>query len=231
MLPKITWGDQEFYDISGIVQSDALMGGTRPGTDGVAIHHTVGQTEFPDKNANGTNLDEMIEHIKAIDRYHVQQQYGGFGYNAIVFRDGTVCVIGQGAGKRAHVAFENWHLFGIAIAGDFSTREIPMGAVLGVGRLLAAIEKVYGTTKVDGHRNWVQPAHAAQWSSACPGDRGLQFIGQMVMVKVAIQNKVTEAVAAEVRRKITEVLAPTLVSGDLVALAGQIHWLTGGKVC
>jgi len=231
MLPKITWGGQEFYDISSIVRPDSAMGGTRPGTDGVAVHHSVGQTEFPDRNANGTSLDEMIAHIKAIDNYHVQQGYGGFGYNAISFRDGTVGVVGQAAGTRAHVAHQNYHLIGIVMAGDFSERDVPMGCVLGVGRFLAAVEKVYGAKNTKPHRDWVLPQHKPQWSTSCCGDKGVQFIGQMIMVKNAIQQGEQEAIAAEVRRKITEVLAPTLVKGDLKTLAGQIRWLTGGQLC
>lgn len=228
MLPKITWGGEEFYDISGIVQPNRY---TRPGTDGIAIHHTVGQTEFPDRNANGTNLDEMIAHVKAIDAYHVQQGYGGFGYNAIVFRDGTCMTVKQGEGARAHVAHQNDHLFGIAVAGTFTDQNVPLGAVLGVGRILAAIERNYGATVTKGHKSWVRPEHMAQWATACPGVKGEQYIGQMVLVKGAILAKANEALDQEVKRQITQALAENWSKANLDGLAAQIRWLTGGRLC
>lgn len=231
LLPTITWGKQEFYDISGIVRLDSAMGGTRPATDGIAIHHTVGQTEFPDRNANGTSLDEMIAHIKAIDSYHIQQGYGGFGYNSIGFRDGTVCVVGKGAGKRAHVAHENWHLFGHAVAGTFSTTPMSVGHYLGAARVCAAVESEYGTNIIKGHRQWVAPQHLAQWSTACPGDAGLLSIGNIILAKNALLSKQNEALEAVIREKIVLAIKDAAASGDLRTLAAQIKYITGGSLC
>lgn len=228
LLPVITWGGEQFYDCSGIVTPDRY---TRPGTDGLAIHHTVAQTEFPDKNANGTSLDEMVAHIKAIDAYHVSKGYDGFGYNAIVFRDGTVCTVGPSAGGRAHVAFENNHLAGLAMAGTFSDEEVPLGMLLGGGRWLAACYRMYGATVVKGHRDWVAPEHQPTWSTACPGDSGASFIGKMTMVRDAILAKSDEAIQIEIRRKIAEALLPNTLTANLQGLAGQIRYLTGGQYC
>lgn len=231
MLPTITWGGQEFYDISGIVRSDASMGGTRPATDGLAIHHSVAQTEFPDKNANGSSLDEMIAHVKAIDAYHVQQGYGGFGYTSIGFRDGTVMTVGRSAGKRAHVAHENWHLAGHVMAGDFSTREVPIGCMLGAARVAAAVQKEYGASAVKGHNDWVAPANRPAWSTACPGAMGFAIIDDIIVARNAIMSKQEEALALAIRQKIAAAIMPNVAKGDITAVAAQIRWLTGGKLC
>lgn len=228
LLPTITWGGQEFYDISGIVQPNR---DTRPGTDGIAVHNTVGQTEFPDTNANGTALDEQIEHVKAIDRYHIAQGYGGFGYNAISFRDGTVMTVGKAEGVRAHVAYENYHLAGIAMAGDFSTEPVPIGCILGVARFLLAMQKDYGVNTVKGHREWVQPAHLPQWATACPGDSGVSYIGQMVMAREALNGPSPEELAREVRRRMTEAILPNVLNANLEGLAAQVKYLSGGQWC
>lgn len=231
LLPTITWGGQEFYDISGIVKSDAVMGGTRPATDGIAIHHSVGQTEFPDTNANGTSLDEMIAHIRAIDNYHVQQGYGGFGYNAIAFRDGTVCTVGRAAGQRAHVAFENWHLTGICGAGDFTSKPMPIGMFLGMARFCAAVEKEYGATAIRGHTQWVNLVAHPTWGTSCPGAAGLLSIGNILLAKTAIITGQQQALDQAVREKIAQALLPNAAKGDLTALAAQIKFITGGRVC
>ena len=229
MLPLITWGGQEFYDIRGIVGADRY---TRPGTDGIAVHHTVGQTEFPDRNANGSSLDEMIAHVKNIDQFHRDKGWGGFGYNAIAFRDGTVMTVGNATGARAHVANENGHLAGIAMAGDFSTREVPLGIVLGVGKFLAACQIQFGVDPVKGHRDWVSPESLAQgWGTACPGNQGKLDIGDMLLARDAILRGDREALEQKVRKQITAALLPHTLNADLIALANSIKFITGGRLC
>lgn len=225
LLPEITWGGERFYNIASIVTPNRY---TRPGTDGIAVHHTVGQTEFPDKNANGTSLDEQIAHVKAINAYHVQLGYDGFGYNAIVFRDGTCMTVGQCEGARAHVANHNNHLLGIAIAGTFTDTDVPLGASLGVGRILAAAQRNYGASIVKGHRQWVtDPA----WATACPGDRGINFLGQMITIRDAILAGSQAAIEAEIKRKMAEVLRENAANANLEGLAAQIKFLSKGQFC
>lgn len=231
MLPTITWGGQEFYDISGVVTSDAQMGGIRPTTDGIAGHHSVSQTEFPDRNMNGTSLDEIVQHLKNIDAFHVQQGYGGFGYNGAIARDGTVLTVGKAAGKRAHVAHENWHLAGFVWLGNFETNQVPVGITLGMGRILAAMEKEYGVVHFQGHNEWVQPQNRPQWSTACCGRFGRQAIPQMFLVKEAINANLSKVLDGEVRRKIAEALRENADKGDVEALANQIKYITGGRLC
>lgn len=228
MLPTITWGGEQFYDISGIVTPNRY---TRPGTDGVAIHHTVGQTEFPDRNSNGTSLDEMVEHVKAVNQFHIDKGYGGFGYNAIVFRDGTCMTVGQSEGGRAHVANQNDHLLGIAMAGTFTEKDVPIGIILGVARILAATQRAYGVSTVKGHRDWVAPQDKPQWATACPGDRGVAFIGQMIIARTAIISKANEGIELEIKRVIAGALAENVAKANLEGLAAQIKFLTGGKFC
>lgn len=217
-LPTVTFGGQEFLDISGIVSPNRY---TRLGTDGAAVHHTVAQQHFE-------TLDQKIEHVKAINQYHLDQGYGGFGYNAIAFDDGTVMTVGNASGARAHVANENNHLVGIAMAGTFSSVSVPLGLRLGVGRFLAAVQKDYGTTEVRGHRQWVtDPA----WATECPGDKGVEAIGSMTMVRDAIAANNQKALDEAVRQRISAAILPNAQAADLVALAGQIRFLTGGRLC
>jgi hypothetical protein len=220
-LPTITWGGQEFWNIEGIVSPNRY---TRMGTDGAAIHHSVAQQYFPD-------FDSKVAHVIATNKYHLDKGYGGYGYNAIAFEDGTVMTVGNASGGRAHVANQNGHLAGIEMAGDFSEEPVPIGIQLGVGRFLAAMQKEYGVTEVRGHRDWVAQQDKPQWATACPGDSGESFIGKMVMVRDALLAGSTAAIAKEVQRKIAEAIVPNAQTADLDALAGQIRYLTGGRLC
>lgn len=228
LLPTITFGGQQFYDISGIVRPDRA---TRPLTDGIALHHSVGQTEFPDLNANGTSLDEQIAHVKAIDAFHVQQGYGGFGYTSIGFRDGTVMTVGKCAGQRAHVANQNHRLAGHCMAGTFTDKEVPVGMFLGAARVCAALEKEYGVTELRGHQKWVAPQDLPQWATACPGSKGLQSVGNVTLAKLAILRSETAALDAIVRANIANAIRPAAEAGDLTVLANQIKYITGGRLC
>jgi hypothetical protein len=228
LLPEITFGGEVFYDISGIVTADRFP---RPGTDGIAIHHSVGQTEFPDRNANGTSLDEQIAHVVSVNQFHVDKGYGGFGYNAIAFRDGTVFTVGNALGARAHVAWENTHLAGICMAGTFTDEDVPLGLILGVGRFLAACSRMYGHTAIKGHRDWVDDSRKPQWATACPGDKGVEFIGKMVMTRDALLAGSSAAIETEIKRKIGEALSENARTANLEGLAAQIKFLSGGKWC
>lgn len=229
MLPTVTIGTEVFYDISSIVSKDFKP---RVRTDGLAFHHTVGQTEFPDRNANGTSMDEHIAHIKAINEYHIKVGYGGFGYNAIAFGDGSVYCVGKCGGQRAHVANHNHHLGGLAGAGDFSTKAPPLGLVGGAGRWFKAMWEEYRIDppqKIMGHTAWADPA----WATSCPGAAGLKALSDKIFpIAVALwEHDPLEDYHNQIRAKIRAALEPAVIAGDVDTIAKQIAWLTGGKLC
>ena len=234
-FPTITLGGELFFNISHLV---TVGNGTRTLTDGIAVHHSVGQTEFKDTNFNGTSMDEEIAHITAIDNYHTQQGYGGFGYNAIAFASGRVYVVGDCSGKRAHVAYENGHLVGICMAGTFSDVMPPLGIILGVGRWIKAMWELFPTNPpqlVLGHREWVKPEHAAKWSTSCPGDEGLKAVhGAIIKTAIALREQPEHEAHEQtllVKAKIKAALEPAFKEADLKTLQAQINYLLGTKTC
>lgn len=228
MLPTITIGGEQFYDMSSIVQPDR---GQRPETAGISVNHTVGQTEFPDRNANGTNMDEEIAHIKAIDAYHVRTWGTGFGYNGIIFRSGRVYVVGKMRGIRTHIAHQNHRLGGFALAGDFSTQAPGVGQVLGSGRLLRGVFHEFGLKLVKGHGEWVLPEHRAQWATACPGEGGRRAIPDMLAVATELEKNAAELVKRRATEAIERALLPAIRAGNFDTLAHQIAWLTDRRLC
>lgn len=213
-------GGYHFDDISGIIP---LMSRLRPRTDGLVLHHTVGQTQFPDANMNGSSQDEELAHIKAIDTYHVSQSYGGFGYNAIVFMSGRVWVVGKCADWRAHTRGENDHLAGLAMAGDFSVWKPPLGVILGAAQWVHAMFREYGYMPVYGHRYF--------GGTACPGDGGMCGKDDVLEAVQALEAGRQEELAGRVRLAIAQALAPSAQRADLERLAAQIAWLTGDRLC
>jgi hypothetical protein len=225
MLPVIQVGGMDFYDISGIVTPDTA---SRIETIGLALHHTVGQTEFVDKNANGTTMDEEIAHIKAINSYHISVGYGGFGYNGIGFMSGRAYVVGPGRGQRAHVRWRNHQLEGFALAGTFTDRVPPLGCQLAAGRWTLAKFKQHGRLlELKGHNAWALASDPSQ----CPGAGGRSIIHAILRVAEALQNEENELLETAIRRVIENALAPTVREGDLKKLAHQVAWITGGELC
>lgn len=164
---------EEFIDIGGIVQADPAL---RARTDGLAIHHSVGQTHFTDKNFNGTTEDEEVAHIIAIRDYTAAKWGVGFAYNGCVFASGRVYVVRHGLGIRAHVAFQNHRLEGLCMIGTYNTQRPSDALIAGAGRWVKAKHSIYGEIPVKPHRDWVAPEHKPQWSTACCGDAGVAAI-------------------------------------------------------
>jgi hypothetical protein len=136
---------------------------------GLAIHHTV-TTISP----WATEAEERA-HIRAIDRYHVDKGWQGFGYHYAVFPSARVYLCGWG--QRAHVANKNDRLVGIAFVGDLSAR---MPSVYEVAAAAEAVrdawQRIGREVPVKGHRDWVtDPA----WATSCPG-RGAEAIPAII---------------------------------------------------
>jgi hypothetical protein len=123
-------------------------------TIGWAIHHTVGNS------AVLTEIEEF-ESIRAIDRQHVQQGYGGFAYNYIVFQSGRAYHSGEG--QRAHVALRNHELRGIAMSGTFTDVQPTDAALNGLREVLR--HEGAAPHLIKGHREWALPGEG----TACPG--------------------------------------------------------------
>lgn len=217
-MNQITIGSEMFSDITPYVQPDRAP---RVRSVALVIHHSV-TAQIPLTRA--TSEAEKVAIVQAIDAYHVQQDYGGFGYNAICFGDGTVWVVGDGSGQRAHVAYRNHELEGLVLVGDYSTAPVPLGAVLGAARWVRAKWQQHGALPVLGHR---QAAVAAS-PSACPGDAGMRALQTITDAARAIEAGERQRVEQMARDAIRAALQPAIDRLDLKTLHGQLHYLGAG---
>ena len=225
-LPRIIVGGEEFIDCSSIVQADFAP---RARTVGVAIHHSVGASDFPDRNFNGTSEDEEIDHVLALEAFGRQKWGSGLPYPAVIFQSARVYIVGQGGGQRAHVAKRNHELGGAVMAGTFTNanQRPTIGHIIGGGRFVKAMRALHGRIPVDGHRHWAP----ADWPTACPGEGGMWAVTEIVRFADAMERGEQTQIGEKARRVIAAALAPTALEGDIEKLAGQIAWITGGKVC
>ena len=221
-MKTIAIAGETFWDISDLVSPDRYV---RPTTRALVLHHTVGQTVAEDRNRSGTYRDEQIAHIQAIESFHRQKGYGGFGYQAIAFLTGDVYVVGPGDGARAHVAGQNAYYEGIALAGDWSQGPLPLGLVLGVARWVYAKWRQRGFLPVLGHRE------VPEQETSCPGDGTLRARPQLLRTVEAYAEGRRQELEEQVRKALAAALGPTALRGDLEELARQLSWLTGGRLC
>lgn len=134
---------------------------------GIALHHTV-TTISP----AATPAQEEA-HARAIDRYHVDQGWGGIGYHYLVFPSGRAYRVGWG--QRAHVAHRNHELVGIAWVGNLSERVPSDIEIAGAKEAILDAWKRVGTVPLKGHREWAVEG----WATSCPG-RGIEAIGRLL---------------------------------------------------
>ncbi len=125
--------------------------------DAIAIHHTVTFYLSPD----ATESDEFNQ-ILLINKYHKSKGFGGFGYHFIAFPSGRGYYVVPLTQWGAHVDLENGHLYGIAVAGDFSDT-VP--GLLQRGAVASAIQFIYAFLR---RRTPIRPHRAWGWTS-CPG--------------------------------------------------------------
>jgi hypothetical protein len=129
---------------------------------GIALHHSVSGDYLP----QGASQAQERAHIRAIDRYHVEQGYGGFGYHLAAFASGRLYQLGDLDAARAHVAGCNHELLGIVAIGTFTTvlpGKPQMEALADGIRLLRASAGAHLPAK--GHSAWALPGQG----TACPG--------------------------------------------------------------
>lgn len=128
---------------------------------GHAIHHTVTMMLSP----NATQQDE-INQIQAIDAYHVDQGFGGFGYHTITFPSGRSYLTGTWNRARAHVMYRNHELVGSVAAGTFTNDLAPPAIVEGLRECVIAARVIFRREMpVRGHGTWADPRSP----SSCPG--------------------------------------------------------------
>lgn len=158
MAPRLEGLDGMILDARDLVTNPE---GNRPQDPnlviGLAVHYTVGQ------NIVQTEAEERAV-IRAIDRQHVGQDFGGFGYHGITFPSGRSYYCGDG--QRAHVAKRNHQLRGWALHGTF-TEQLPGPAQFaGLREALTAERSRFSwLVPIKGHREWALPGEATQ----CPG--------------------------------------------------------------
>lgn len=174
-FPTIRIGGITMFDMTSLVTPNRYV---RASTDALVLHHSVTAQHYTDMSAE-------LQHIRAIDRYHHSQGYGGFGYNAAVFESGRVYVVGDGSGARAHVAGLNGVLEGCVMIGDYSSAPVPLGITLGVARWLLAKFRQRGLLSVKPHREY-NPFLPPYYRSVCPGDAAAWAIDTILAATVAL---------------------------------------------
>lgn len=129
---------------------------------GIAVHHSVSGQKLTVTSSEQHERD----HIRTIDRYHVDQGYGGFGYHAAVFPSGRAYLCGNLESMRAHVAKRNHQLLGVVLIGDFTSQLPGQEQLTGLAGVLDEFRTYLGRdVPVQGHTEWALPGEG----TGCPG--------------------------------------------------------------
>lgn len=131
---------------------------------GIAVHHSVSGSFFFVPPAE-TQDDEVV-HLKAIDSWHAQLGWNGFGYHMAAFPSGRFYLCGSLAGARAHVASRNNELVGVVLIGDFTLSTPPAEQLYATAYAINYIRQTYPSRRPRGHREWALP----EYPTACPGN-------------------------------------------------------------
>ncbi len=129
---------------------------------GIALHHSASG----DYLTAAASESREIEHIQAIDRHHVEQEFGGIGYHMAVFASGRTYLLGDLGGARAHVAGRNHELLGIVAIGTFTERQVENRQLAALRKALEYLRRYAGRDlPVQGHARWALPGQG----TLCPG--------------------------------------------------------------
>ncbi len=135
---------------------------------GIAIHHEAVLWLRP----NAT-VEEEINHLRAIDRYHREVKgFGGFAYHMAAFPTGRIYLVTSLIQMGAHVYQKNDRLYGIMLAGLFSV------TVPGEKQLDATSEGIKYLDNFLGRQVEVGP-HRKWTDTSCPGDVWEQWVPQL----------------------------------------------------
>lgn len=172
----------DVIDARGFVTNPAGTFGAEPnGVIGVAIHHSV--TWYDMGDMSGASIAQETAHIRAIDAYHVQEGYGGFGYHYAVFPSGRLYQCGDviESGRfaaRAHITDENDKLVGVVFIGRFDAGfQTPTDAakMAGVSACTIILDQMLkaktrsGEWEIKGHDDWAVELNNHD-PTGCPGN-------------------------------------------------------------
>lgn len=107
--------------------------------------------------------------------YAAHLQYGGIGYNALVYPSGKLVLVGQWNTARAHAAqtpWLNWRAYGVALVGDFSVNPPPDEQLKATAVLLAELQYARGARlPIVPHClfNVELGTERSKWNTVCPG--------------------------------------------------------------
>jgi peptidoglycan recognition protein len=164
MIARETWGGKA----AGAVMARPALG--------VVIHHSY----RPDVPASATQEQEM-EHMRAIERYHLHQRWAGIGYNFLIFQSGRLYE-GRGWGRTGAHAGQpaNRERIGVCFVIDGDVRE-PSTAAWEAARALILAGIAQGDLprdyEVTGHRDHMD-------GRTCPGARVYAVLSRLAPVEV-----------------------------------------------
>ena len=179
--------------------------------DGIAIHHTV--TLY--LSVHATEQDERNQ-ISMIHTYHKSRGWGGFAYHIISFPSGRVYLVVPLTQMGTHVRWQNNHLLGIVVAGNFTSivpgKPQQEGVAEGVRLIYTALRReVY----IRPHRTWT--------ATTCPSNtHSLWVPGLMALTK---EDDMTPEDEKKVQDMITASLRGWIGPRDktVARIDGQLH--------
>lgn len=136
----------------------------------IVIHHTA------------TNPDMTLQAL-----YNAHRDYGGIGYNALVYPSGRAVYVGDWNTSRAgvgQIGTVNYHAYHVALVGDFTFDAPRVDALHACHELLANLMMARGLVlPVVPHClfNVDEDAKRSKWNTACPGNTWPYWWGWMVV--------------------------------------------------
>lgn len=128
----------------------------------IAVHHTVS------RNRSWTKGQEM-EHMRDLERQHINQGWQTIGYSFVLFPSGRVYVGRGWTGLPAAQAGENSGAWALAYAGNAETKAPSWRARRKYRSLIGEMKK-RGGWQLGGHREFPNEA------TACPGAKMMPYV-------------------------------------------------------
>ena len=129
----------------------------------VAVHHSA---------------TEPTATIEAIHRYHVDQGYGGFGYDIATTFDSRAILAGNLNTKRAGVAFNNDVCYHVLMIGNFTKAHPPAAQLAITRRVCAELQQACGRWLPIVPHNIFNREN--EYYSNCPGLTWPQWWGEIM---------------------------------------------------
>lgn len=134
----------------------------------IAVHHMTGWNPPPTATAA-----QEIRFLQGIDAFHrTTRGLDGIGYHVVPMASGRVYVTARLDRYGAHVGYQNNHLIGLSLPGDYTS------ALPAPGHLAAAVVAVRYIYAYLG-RNVPTKPHLAWGGTTCPGARWREWVPQL----------------------------------------------------